>query len=479
MKGIKGFAPDQARFAKVPGRLSGILVCMALAFSSLAQRQMEWLGRGVVAIHESDKNVFVSWRLLGSDPEGIAFNLYRVTGGKTVKLNLQPLTKGTNWLDKDADPSQPNSYYVTSVQGEKESDTSRHFNLTANAQPYLSIHLQTPPGYAPNDVSVGDLDGDGEYEIVLHQAGRGKDNSQAGYTDPPIIQAYKLDGRMLWQINLGKSIREGAHYTQFMVYDLDGDGRAEIAMKTADGTIDGTGKVIGDSSKDFRNKDGRILDGPEYFTIFDGLTGAALATTDFIPPEAMSGPGEARAGTDIMIVMVTGWIVSWLASLISTVSTPAWSCAAVIMDGRYCPPGTGARANLVRAGYSTRRMGTTLFRAWVITIYALPMWTEMERTRSFMARCALTITGRACIRPVCVMVMPCMSAIWILRGRVRKYSAYMRSKTIPKGRGQPFSTPPQAKSYGRGISTRMWEEGWQPTSIPVTRAMNVGADRKD
>ena len=92
-----------------------------------------------------------------------------------------------------------------------------------------------------------------EYEIVLHQTGRAKDNSQAGITDPPIFQAYKLDGTLLWTINLGKNIREGAHYTQFMVYDLDGDGRAEIAMKTADGSIDAKGNVIGDSTKDWRN----------------------------------------------------------------------------------------------------------------------------------------------------------------------------------------------------------------------------------
>ncbi len=98
--------------------------------------------------------------------------------------------------------------------------------------------LTKSPGFTPNDVSVGDLDGDGEYEIVLHQAGRGRDNPSNGFTDPPIFQAYKLDGALLWTINLGKNIREGAHYTQFMVYDLYGDGKAEIAMKTADGTIE-------------------------------------------------------------------------------------------------------------------------------------------------------------------------------------------------------------------------------------------------
>jgi rhamnogalacturonan endolyase len=87
----------------------------------------------------------------------------------------------------------------------------------------------------------------------------------------------------MWTINLGKNIREGAHYTQFIVMDLDGDGRAEISMKTADGSIDGKGKPIGDSTKDWRDSNGKILQGPEFFTVFDGLTGAALATADYIP----------------------------------------------------------------------------------------------------------------------------------------------------------------------------------------------------
>jgi rhamnogalacturonan endolyase len=251
-----------------------------------AQRQMESLGRGVVAIHQPGDSVFVSWRVWGTDPDQLGFNLYRKTGtAAPVKLNKAPITGATIFTDTKVDFSKANAYYITTILNGKEEAPSKSFVLPANseAKPYLSVPLQTPPGYTPNDASVADLDGDGEYEIILHQTGRAHDNSQAGETDKPILQAYKLDGTLLWTINLGRNIREGAHYTQFMVYDFDGDGRAELACKTADGTVDGVGKVIGDSTKDWRNSRGYVLAGPEYLTMFNGMTGAAMNTTDFIP----------------------------------------------------------------------------------------------------------------------------------------------------------------------------------------------------
>ncbi len=246
---------------------------------------MEKLGRGIIAVNQGEGKVFISWRLLVTDPENVAFNVYRSSGAHLVKINKEPVIKATNYIDDGGDLSVSNSYFIKVLIKGKETETSTSFTLKANTpvQQYLSIALRTIPGYAPNDASVGDLDGDGEYEIILHQAGRGHDNSQDGFTDAPVFQAYKLDGTFLWSINLGKNIREGAHYTQFIVMDLDGDGKAEFACKTADGTIDGKGEVIGDSSKDWRNDKGRILDGPEYLTVFSGLTGEALTTVDYIP----------------------------------------------------------------------------------------------------------------------------------------------------------------------------------------------------
>jgi rhamnogalacturonan endolyase len=284
-------------------RRNVVLTLLVLTSATvIAQKQMEHLGRGVIALRQSKDSVFVSWRMLGTDADDIAFNVYRTSNNKSAKLNDRPVSVSTTFIDSKADFNTANAYFVKVVEKGKETETSKPFTLAANApvRNYLSLPLQTPAGYMPNDASVGDLDGDGEYEIVLHQTGRGRDNASAGFTDPPIFQAYKLDGTLLWTINLGKNIREGAHYTQFMVFDLDGDGKAEIAMKTADGTIDGKGKVIGDSTKDYRSKEGnrqgKILDGPEFFTIFSGLTGEALATTNYIPARGNIGAWGGKGG---------------------------------------------------------------------------------------------------------------------------------------------------------------------------------------
>lgn len=260
---------------------------------AMAQRQMENLDRGVIAMRTGSDSVYIGWRMLGTESYDIAFNLYRQSGNeKPVRINKSALMESTNFVDTGVNPLTDNIYFIRAVLKGKEQEKSKSFTLKANSpvQQYLNIPLRTPSGYTPNDVSAGDLDGDGEYEIIVHQTGRSIDTPSSGISGIPVFQAYKMDGRFLWEISLGRNIREGAHYTQFMVFDLDGDGISEFACKTADGTIDGIGKVIGDSTKDWRNTDrnsgtyyGKVLNGPEYFTIFSGATGKALATTDYIP----------------------------------------------------------------------------------------------------------------------------------------------------------------------------------------------------
>jgi rhamnogalacturonan endolyase len=282
----------------------GILIALGLAAlcgnePCAAQRQMEFLGRGLVALRTSDDSVFVQWRLVATDTPDITFNLYRVIDDdEPVRVNSEPIVGPTHFVDSRADASNENAWFLRPVVNGAEQPATPRFVLPAGitALPYLSIPVSTPEGYHPNDASVGDLDGDGEYEIVVHQVGRGRDNSHDGFTTEPIFDAYGLDGTRLWRINLGKNIREGAHYTQFIVYDLDGDGRAEFACKTADGSVDGVGNLIGDADADYRNDRGRILDGPEFLTVFDGLTGAALATANYIPPRGDVSAWGDRTG---------------------------------------------------------------------------------------------------------------------------------------------------------------------------------------
>ncbi|WIV21361.1 rhamnogalacturonan lyase [Paenibacillus polygoni] len=247
---------------------------------------MEYLDRGVVAV-KTDNGVFVSWRLLGTEGSGVTFNVYR----DGVKVNATPIMNSTNLQDSAG--TTGSKYTVRAVVNGAEQAASTAVSVWGSH--YLSVPLSKPAGgttpdgvnytYSANDASAGDLDGDGTYELIVKwDPSNSKDNSQSGYTGEVFIDAYKLDGTRLWRIGLGKNIRAGAHYTQFMVYDLDGDGKAEVAMKTADGSKDGTGAVIGDGTKDYRNSSGYILTGPEYLTIFNGLTGKALTTVNYDPP---------------------------------------------------------------------------------------------------------------------------------------------------------------------------------------------------
>ncbi len=251
----------------------------------LAQKQMENLNRGVLAVRTSPNEVLVSWRILGTEFSGASYNLYR---GSTL-LNTTPITGAGNYIDAT---TSNETYRVASVINGVEQELSDPADVWDTF--YKSIPINAPAGgttpdgksyaYEANDASVGDLDGDGDYEIVLKwMPDNSKDNSQSGYTGNTILQGLEMDGTLLWTIDLGINIRSGAHYTQFMVYDLDGDGQAEVACKTADGTIDGQGNVIGDKLSDYRNSSGYILSGPEYFCIFSGKTGVALKTQDYLP----------------------------------------------------------------------------------------------------------------------------------------------------------------------------------------------------
>jgi rhamnogalacturonan endolyase len=240
-------------------------------------KQLEKLDRGVISVRSGNGNL-VSWRLLATDPPGIGFNVYR----DDTKLNKIPVMASTNFLDGTGPAGA--TYTVRTVLNGQELAAASPPSLNFGGG-FLDVPIQSPgPNYSANDASVGDLDGDGTYEFVLKwDPNDSKDNSLAGVTSDVFVDAYKLDGTRLWRIDLGRNIRAGAHYTQFQVYDYDGDGKAEVAMKTADGTVDGAGTVIGDPNADFRNSDGYVLAGPEFLTMFNGRTGAAMSTVPFVP----------------------------------------------------------------------------------------------------------------------------------------------------------------------------------------------------
>jgi rhamnogalacturonan endolyase len=289
------------------------LFALALGTSAKAAAPslLEDLGRGVVAVRTSPTETFVSWRVLGTDPVDVTFNLYRSTGGAApVLLNGAPLAGASHFVDASADLSQTNSYSVAAIFYGVEQPASASFTVPANVptQQYLRVPLQRPAdgtspagshSYSPNDASVGDLDGDGEYELVIKwEPSNARDASNDGFTGNTYIDGYRLDGTFLWRIDLGVNVRAGPHDTPFFVYDLDGDGRAEVFMRTAEGTRDGVGAFVADPAKfqgpypsvvdhgaDRRGypSNGRALVGPEFLTIFNGLTGAEITSTRYEP----------------------------------------------------------------------------------------------------------------------------------------------------------------------------------------------------
>lgn len=300
--------------------------------------QREKLGRGVVAIRENDGRTMVSWRYLSTDPMQTSFNVYR----NGTLITPLPIALSTSFYDTESVAAGA-VYEVRPVVGGVETrNGSGVYSLPANApMGYLDIPLEkpadgvTPAGdkysYAPGDASVADVDGDGEFEIILKwDPSNAHDNAHDGYTGNVFIDCYKMSGKKLWRIDLGHNVRAGAHYTQFMVYDFDGDGKAEVVMKTSDGTVDGVGKVIGNAKADYREKglkrkeakeaqknkeyarynaprngaqrqpmnggrrpqgnwkptpvyQGRIFTGNEFLSIFNGETGAEMQTIDYVP----------------------------------------------------------------------------------------------------------------------------------------------------------------------------------------------------
>ena len=256
----------------------------------------EKLSKGLIGIPTED-GMYFSWRMTLEDAAGLQFDLYRSSGGGAeVKLNKEPIDRTSDFLDRTVDYTVDNRWTLKATTGEVAIWTRLKGE---ERNPYLSVPVCKPEDgeiagesftYTANDCSVGDLDGDGEYEIILKWfPSNSKRPPQRGFTGNTYLDAYKMDGTRLWRIDLGPNVRSGAATTNFLVFDFDGDGCAEICCKTGDGTVDGLGHRIGDAQADWRTWDkksptyGKIVNGPEYLTVFEGRTGKELDSKEYIP----------------------------------------------------------------------------------------------------------------------------------------------------------------------------------------------------
>ncbi|MBR0196823.1 MAG: VCBS repeat-containing protein [Kiritimatiellae bacterium] len=286
---------------------------------NLKKMQRERMGRGVYAVRQNEKEVMIGWRYKSTDPTNLAFNVY----ANGVKLNNTPITDVTYY--KTPWTGKRTKYEVKWIAKDGREATfpvSGSWTLGENAPiGYFDIELTPPPDtkmpdgklskHIPYDCSIGDLDGDGEYElVVIWWPDNGADNSSWHKTGDTWIEGVKLDGtnRSLWKINLGPNIRSGSHYTPVMVADFDGDGKAEVICRTAEGTVDGKGLTQGADGKfapgaeffDWRShiEGAHILWARNFTTVFSGLTGAAIDSVPFKPDvlsdEKLRNEAEAK-----------------------------------------------------------------------------------------------------------------------------------------------------------------------------------------
>lgn len=237
-----------------------------------SSRVTEKLDRGLVAVPLPGNRIYVSWRLLAEDPADVAFNLYRsAAGGAPMRLNERPLTTTCDFVDDSPTPQVPNTYTVRAVVNgvEGEPSTAAVATPSQEGRPCLTIPLQGE--YNVQRVGIADLNGDGRYDFVIKQPNKNVDPGE-GYwqrsEDTYKVEAYLSDGTFLWRRDLGWSIEQGIWYSPMIVYDLDGDGRAEVCLKTG-------------PEEDLRDAEGKVQTGPEWLSIWDGMTGEEITRTDW------------------------------------------------------------------------------------------------------------------------------------------------------------------------------------------------------
>jgi rhamnogalacturonan endolyase len=262
-----------------------LAVILSTLGSSVATQAPEKLDRGLVAIPTAEGKIYLGWRLLMKDSPNIAFNIYRSTAGaKAVRLNQQPIAGATNFVDSTALLDRANTWWVKPVMNGREGQASVQTELPANPPKGQYLSLKFQGDYAANKLGIGDLDGDGELDFVIKQPGASIDPGQ-GYwrrsSDTYKLEAYRHNGTFMWRKDLGWNIEMGIWYSPMVVFDLDGDGKAEVAVKTAPTDVD------------YRNAEGHVMTGPEYVSILDGMTGQEIAREDWIARGKVSDWGDS------------------------------------------------------------------------------------------------------------------------------------------------------------------------------------------
>lgn len=253
-----------------------IIIAMLLACPASGRPQAEKMDRSMIAIVKSPSEVYLGWRLLKDDPAAIAFNLYRSTaGGKPVKLNDKPIAASTNFVDDKAPLDQPNEWRICPVISGVEQAAAGSASLPAGSKPQSYISIPFQGDYVCSKMAIADLNGDGQYDFVIKQPQQVTDPGVwRKSTDTFKIEAYLHDGTFLWRKDLGWNIEQGVWWSPMIVFDFDGDGKVEVALKTAP------------TDADYRNPDGsefpgRVMSGPEYCSILDGMTGQELDRVDW------------------------------------------------------------------------------------------------------------------------------------------------------------------------------------------------------